>query len=83
MVEDTETSFKELSPNLALTSEHERKEILQKIYNGYAGFYSEDILKAFWVNENVIRLDDVEVVLNLKKEAFIYEIGKMKIFYKF
>ena len=69
VVEDTETSFTELSPNLALTSEHERKEILQKIYNGYAGFYSEDILKAFWVNENVIRLDDVEVVLNLKKRS--------------
>ena len=69
VIGDEETSFTELSSNLALASEHERKDILQKIYNGYAGFYSEDILKAFWVNENVIRLDDVDVVLNLKKRS--------------
>ncbi|QUG42553.1 GNAT family N-acetyltransferase [Psychrobacillus sp. INOP01] len=68
-IEDTETSFTELSPNAALSSEHERKDILQRIYNGYAGFYSEDLLKAFWVNENVIRLDSVGVVLNLKKRS--------------
>ncbi|MGB2873209.1 GNAT family N-acetyltransferase [Psychrobacillus psychrotolerans] len=68
-VGDAQANFSEITPNLVLSSKLERKDILQKIYNGYAGFYTKDILKAFWVNENVIRLDDVEVVMNLKKRS--------------
>ena len=69
VIGDSKANFLEVSPKLALASECERKDILQKIYNGYAGFYSEDILNAFWINENVIRIDDVEVVTNLKKNS--------------
>lgn len=68
-VEEVPNDIMEFTPHLALFSKIDRKEILQKIYNGYAGFNSEDILKAFWVNENTIRLDDVEVVINLKKRS--------------
>lgn len=68
-LKDTHANFSELNPNLALSTGHERKDILQKIYNGYTGFYSKDILKAFWINENVIRLDEMEVVINLKKRS--------------
>lgn len=69
VVDGKEYEFRKLPNNLALSSGAQRKDILQKIYNGYAGYYSEDILKAFWINENVIRLDDVEVVINLKKSS--------------
>jgi len=69
VVENGQVNFSKISPNLALSSGLERKDFLQKIYNGYAGFYSQDILKTFWINENVIRLDEVEVVINLKKRS--------------
>lgn len=70
--------FEQITPEMALSMKDDRKEILQKIYNGYKGYYSTDVNKVFWVNENVIRLDDIEVVENLKKKAFILEIGRMK-----
>ena len=67
--QEIQANFSEITPNLALSSGQKRKDILQKIYNGYTGFYSQGILKAFWVSENVIRLDDVEMVINLKKRS--------------
>lgn len=61
--------FKQITPEMVLSMKGERKETLQKIYNGYKGYYATDENKAFWVNENVIRLDDIEVVENLKKKT--------------
>jgi len=68
-VMDSQVNYSKVSPSLALSTGLERKNLLQKIYNGYAGYYSKDILKAFWINENVIRIDEVEVVINLKKRS--------------
>lgn len=61
--------FEQITPEMVLSMKGERKETLQKIYNGYKGYYATDENKAFWVNENVIRLDDIEVVENLKKKT--------------
>ncbi|MGE7918967.1 GNAT family N-acetyltransferase [Viridibacillus sp. NPDC093762] len=61
--------FEQITLEMALSMKNDRKEILQKIYNGYKGYYSTDVNKVFWVNENVIRLDDIEVVVNLKKKS--------------
>lgn len=68
-VENTQVNYSKVSSNLALSLGPERKDFLQKIYNGYAGYYDKDLLKTFWINENVIRLDEVEVVINLKKKS--------------
>ncbi|KQL33392.1 GNAT family N-acetyltransferase [Psychrobacillus sp. FJAT-21963] len=61
--------FEKVTPETALNMKNNRKEILQRIYNGYKGYYSTDPNKAFWVNENVIRIDDIEVVSSLKKRS--------------
>ena len=64
-----EVRFSRFAPDFVFESKWKRKEILQKIYRGYTGYYSKDIHEAFWINENVIRLDDIEVVINLKKRS--------------
>lgn len=66
---ETKSHFEIVTPEIALEIKQNRKEMLKKIYNGYKGYYSTDVSKAFWVNENVIRIDDIEVVENLKKKS--------------
>lgn len=63
------SNYQKVTPEMALSIKKNRKEILQKIYNGYKGYYARDTDKAFWVNENVIRLDDIDFVMNLKKKS--------------
>ncbi|MGE7934950.1 GNAT family N-acetyltransferase [Viridibacillus arvi] len=64
-----DSHFEQITAEMALSMKDQRKEILQKIYNGYKGYYATEVNNAFWVNENVIRLDDIEVVENLKKKT--------------
>ncbi|KOO51976.1 GNAT family N-acetyltransferase [Viridibacillus arvi] len=64
-----DSHFEQITAEMALSMKDQRKEILQKIYNGYNGYYATEVNNAFWVNENVIRLDDIEVVENLKKKT--------------
>ncbi|WP_277585644.1 GNAT family N-acetyltransferase [Psychrobacillus antarcticus] len=68
-IENNNVYVSKITTDLALSSKQRRRDILQKVYSGYAGYYLDDILKAFWINENVIRLDDIKVVFNLKKRS--------------
>lgn len=62
-------NFQNISSESVLNISGNRNEILQKIFNGYKGYYNTEIQKAFWINENLIRLDDMEIVINLKKKS--------------
>ena len=63
------SNFKEITTQMVLTCTNNRNEMLQKLYNGYVGHYTSTIQDAFWVNKNVIRLEDIELVTNLIKRS--------------
>lgn len=61
--------FETITPKIALSTKIERKDILQKNFQGYTGYYSLDKEQPFWVNENVMRLDDIQVITSLKRKS--------------
>ncbi|MDI2586523.1 GNAT family N-acetyltransferase [Psychrobacillus sp. NEAU-3TGS] len=63
------SEFQLITPKEVLTMKQDRKNILQKKFRGFKGYYFEDKHVPFWVNDNVIRLDDIEVITNLKKRS--------------